>query len=190
MYAARQSRNATDGNSSADVVVSTAFASPDCNSVGCEKMRAAMFAAKGIKGDAAKPGKLKWPKDAPGETPDIIYTKNEITHRMRAAKRKQIADDDEANGLIPGVRIEVTAEMEDVVAELERIVAKRETLQKIEAALQNSVTRMEEQLGHDKDDTIQLLRAENDRMRAEIESKDAALKKTSEEEDEGEYLDN
>ena len=52
------------------------------------------------------------------------------------------------------------------------------------------MTRMEEQLGHDKDDTIQLLRAENDRMRAEIESKDAALKKTSEEEDEGEYLDN
>ena len=46
MYAARQSRNATDGNSSADVVVSTAFASPDCNSVGCEKMRAAMFVQK------------------------------------------------------------------------------------------------------------------------------------------------
>ena len=172
-----------------DFVVSTDFASPDCGSVGCEKMRAAMFAAKNMTGDSLVPGHPIWPSDAPGQAPDIMYTKNEIMSHAKAKKRQQIADDDEANGLVAGVRIEVTAEMEDLVAELERIVAKRETLQKIEAALQSSATQMTEQLGRTADDTIQMLREENERLHAEIKSKDAALAQASEEEDEGEYLD-
>jgi hypothetical protein len=148
-----------------------------------------MFAAKNVTGESLVPGHPIFPSDMPGQDPDIIYTKNEITHHARVKKRKQIADEDEVNGLIPGVRIEVTAEMEDLVAELERIVAKRETLQKIEAALQSSVSLMSQQLGRDADDMINSLREQNEGLRAEVESKNAALANISNEEDEKAYLD-
>ena len=169
-------------------VVSTSYASADCNGLGCEKMKAALLAATNTRGDSLPPPK-HLPRLESMSSPDIIYTKNEILTRKKSQDRTQIADEDQLHGLVPEVRIEVTAEMESLVAELERIVAKRETLQNIEAALEDAVNVMEEHLGIDKDTQIQAYREENEQLSKDILKEQEAKKTMEEEQDEEEYLD-